>query len=432
MSGAIPNLWHLQVFQQVVQRSSLSAAARVVHMTQPAVTQAIGGIETAINSELFRRSPSGMQLTVAGQVFAKRVTRTLSQLFEGCTEAGRGRLGDAAGSASPIPRGITAALLNALIAVAEQGSFAAAARSLGIARSTLHRAARQLERLLGVSLFEQTSFGLCPTREADRLASRARLAFTEIEQARAEIGALTGEGGGRTVIGALPLARSWLVPTVVLEFATAHPEHTVSILDGPYDSMLMALRQGSADFLVGALRDPGPHADVMQEHLFDDPLALIMRSGHPLARNAAPTLRELSEYPWIAPREGAPLRRHYETLARELVPVPRVRPRAPIECNSLVAARALLLASDRVMLLSAHQIHHELAAGQLIALAHPLGRVVRPIGLTLRRDWVPTTIQTILLDEMRRQGRASETVLQSPARNARGETCAPRVKKRVK
>ena len=392
----------------------------------------MGGIETAMDSELFRRSPSGMQLTVAGQVFAKRVARTLSQLFEGCTEAGRGRLGGVAGSASPMPKGITAAQLNALIAVAEQGSFAAAARALGIARSTLHRAARQLERRLGVSLFEQTSFGLCPTREADRLASRARLAFAEIEQARAEIGLLTGAGGGRTVIGTLPLARSWLVPTAVLEFARAHPEHTVSILDGAYDSLLTALRHGAVDFLVGALRDPAPHADVMQEHLFDDPLALIMRSGHPLARNVAPSLQELSEYPWIVPREGAPLRRHYETLARELVPGPRVRPPAPIECNSLVAARALLLASDRVMLLSAHQIRHELAAGQLIALAHPLGPVVRPIGLTLRRDWVPTTTQTILLGELRRQGRASETVLQTLARNARGETCARRVKKRVK
>ena len=56
-------------------------------------------------------------------------------------------------------------------------------------------------------------------------------------------------------------------------------------------------------------------------------------------------------------------------------------PTTPIECNSLIAARALLLESDRIMLLSAHQIHYELKAGLLVALPHPAGNVVRPIGL---------------------------------------------------
>ena len=78
------------------------------------------------------------------------------------------------------------------------------------------------------------------------------------------------------------------------------------------------------------------------------------------------------------------------------------RRRAPIECNSLVAARALLLESDRVMLLSAHQIHYELEAGLLVALPHPAGDVERPIGLTMRHDWHPTDSQRALLDIVRR------------------------------
>lgn len=114
---------------------------------------------------------------------------------------------------------------------------------------------------------------------------------------------------------------------------------------------------------------------------------------------------------------------------------------APVECNSLVAARALLLASDRVMLSSAHQVHHELATGQLAALPHPSGRVVRAIGLTTRRHWQPTGAQRELIDELRRHaGRfvASSEVPAQPGsepaavRNARGETRIRRVKKRVK
>jgi len=165
--------------------------------------------------------------------------------------------------------------------------------------------------------------------------------------------------------------------------------------------------------LVGALRDPVPYEDIVQEHLFDDPLAIVVGAQHALAGRGAPTLAALSCYPWIAPRPDSPLRRHFETLIGRLEVPHSV---APIECNSLVAARSLLLASDRVMLLSEHQIHHELASGQLVALAHPLGRVTRSIGLTVRRDWRPTEVQSQLIEGLRRHARAATGA--PPVRNA--------------
>jgi len=59
-----------------------------------------------------------------------------------------------------------------------------------------------------------------------------------------------------------------------------------------------------------------------------------------------------------------------------------------------------------VMLLSEHQIHHELATGQLVALPHPFGPVTRSIGLTVRRDWRPTEVQEQLVAALRRHARA--------------------------
>ena len=73
----------------------------------------------------------------------------------------------------------------------------------------------------------------------------------------------------------------------------------------------------------------------------------------------------------------------------------------------MAAARAFLLESDHVMLLSAHQIHYEMQAGLLVALPHPAGDVLRSIGLTLRRSWRPTTTQQKLLDILRLSARAA-------------------------
>jgi DNA-binding transcriptional LysR family regulator len=398
---AMPNLRHLVLFDQVVRRGSVSAAARAAHLSQPAVTQAVSHIEDALGARLMQRSYSGLALTGAGQAAAARIERALQMLREALLLV---RARSASGAAEDLLSGITSTQLHALIAVVEAGAFARAARRAGRARAAVHRAARQLEKSLGTELFEVTSFGVRPTREAEKLALRTRLAFAEVTQAQAEVAAAQGTGSGATTIGAMPLARSVLVARAVLEFAQTRPEHGISILDGPYESMLGALRRGGADVLVGALRDPAPFEDIVQEHVFDDPLAIVVGAGHPLAGVAAPTLAALARFPWIAPRRDSPLRRHFDALMARLERRAAV---APIECNSLVAARSLLIASDRVMLLSEHQIHHELETGQLVALPHPFGPVTRSIGLTVRRDWRPTEVQAQLVDGLRRHARAA-------------------------
>jgi DNA-binding transcriptional LysR family regulator len=206
-----------------------------------------------------------------------------------------------------------------------------------------------------------------------------------------------------TVLGAMPLARSALVPVAVQSVNATHPSHMVEILDGPYEALLVALRSGRADVLVGALRDPLPADDVVQELLFEDPLAIVARRDHPLCSRSPVRLERLGEFDWIAPRRGSPLRAHFEALARM---IPGGISRVPVECNAMDVGRALLLSGDRLMLSSAQQVQNEIRTGQLSLLAHPAGRVVRRIGLTYRRSWSPTAAQSAVVEALRRIARA--------------------------
>ncbi len=403
MSQPVPSLRQLGVFLELTRQGSVSATARSVHLSQPAVSQILARLEAAYGVRLLDRTGSGVTMTEAGRLLAFRATRARDEVLDGLAEAGYPRLPDRRAIGPDPTRAMTTAQVQALAVVAGHGGFAAAARATGVSRPALHRAVRELERRLGIDLFETTTFGVRPTREAERLARRVRLAFAEIAQARAEVDALGGLDTGRTVVGAMPLARSGLVPGAALEFCDRYPGHRVAILEGAYESLLDALRHGRADLLVGALRDRVTRSDVEQQHLFDDPLAIIVRAGHPLGGRRALDARALAGFRWIIARDDSPLRRQFEKLFRRARMPP---PGDCIECNSMVAARELLLDSDRVTLLSVRQVWREIEAGMLVALPHPDGRVTRPIGLTLRRNWHPTAAQRALIAAIRLHAQA--------------------------
>jgi DNA-binding transcriptional LysR family regulator len=394
----LPGLRALRAFVEVATGGSVSAAARALHVSQPAVTQAISGLERELGVVLFVRSTAGMTCTAEGRLLLARAVRIFDQLAAGVQDSPPARESDVRGTGRDPLRSATAAQLQALVAVNDAGSFAAAARTMHVSRAALHRAARSLERGAGAALFERTSFGVRPTRQAAEIARRIRLASAEYVQAREEIGARASPIRGRTVIGAMALSRSWLVPRAVLAFTARWPDHEISILEGAYEVLLDALRHGRADILVGALRDPAPSNDLVQQRLFDDPLAIVARAAHPLARRRRAGASELAAYPWIVGREGSPLRERFTNLfARSGVEPPA----NPVECNSLAAARELLIGSDRLMLASAQQVRRELDMKLLTMLPHPHGTVTRSIGLTMRRDWHPTERQRALLELLR-------------------------------
>jgi DNA-binding transcriptional LysR family regulator len=390
------NLKHLYFFTEVARLSNVTLAARTNHLSQPAITQAIANVERYIGIPLFNRTHTGVTLTSAGELCRVRAERALTHLQTGMSELGKPLSSQ---KKTHLFRSLSTSQVDALLAVVEHRSFSAASRARNLAQPTIHRATRDLERLIEVPLFEKTSYGVVPTREAERFSRNAKLAFAEMIQARAEISSLQGGESGRTVIGALPLARAYILPTALMQFSELFPHHQIEIVEGTYEHLLNSLRYGEVDMFIGAMRDAKVATDVTQERLFDDPLSIVMRKEHPLLSKKRITVSMLSNYPWVAPRPASPLRNQFNKLFKSAGITP---PFSSIECNSISAARSLLMESDRIMLLSAHQIHYDLNAGLLAAIPPPGGKISRPIGTTFRSNWQPTKVQAALLDVLKK------------------------------
>ena len=390
------NLRHLFALTVIAETGSLSAAAERVHLSQSALTQALRKIETAVGVPLFERVGFGVTHTDAGQLLIRRSERASALLARAAREIRRRASVTPGGE--ELNRHITASQLRALVAIVETGGYSLAARKLGLAQPTVYPAAKDLEARMGAQFFNRSAKGVETTDSARLLARYAELALSEIRQGFEEISELMGNIGTRVSVGSLPLARAELIPTAITRLLELYPDAKVSILDGPYEEQLHALRYGRIDWIIGALRNPTPTANIVQQHLFDEPLSIVVRTGHPLLGPQAPDPAALAELEWIAPREHTPTRHLFTAMfVRAGVPIPQ----RVIECSSLVATRGLLQMGDRAALLSPSQVRRDVESKQLAVLADSLPETTRSIGLTTRIDWVPTSIQEKFADIVR-------------------------------
>jgi DNA-binding transcriptional LysR family regulator len=296
---------------------------------------------------------------------------------------------------------ITRSQIRSLTAIVENGSFAQAARALGISQATLSRAARDLERDLRKPLYHRTASGIAATPAAAEFARRLKLAAREIEWGIEELDSAKGSLKGQIVIGAMQLAGSFLLASVLNEFISTYPQANVRISNGSSGAMLKSLRGGDVDFVIGLLRDPVPE-DLIEEPLAEAPYVIVARRGHPLSRKRKVLLEDLVSYDWVVGTPGACRRVCFDTLFAG-----RCKPQARVETSSLPTIRLVLARSDCLTLLTSYELMYE----NDVLAAVPYGPIepVPSIGVTMRDNWLPTQLQVNFLRLMRKQITASLT-----------------------
>ncbi len=390
---------------EVADARGISAAAHRGHLSQPAVTQAISGLEERLGTALFDRRAEGMFPTDAGELLLARVRRMFAHLAHGGALAVRLARREGKPIADFHSR-VTAAQLRALIAIREAGNFSLAARMLDISQPSIHRAGRDLEKLSGMPLFVAGRRGIELTQQAEAFARSVKLAEAELKQGFDDLTRLAGRDSTRITIGSMPLSRTHILPTAIHALLQESAGVQIRTIDAPYTELLRGLRYGEIDVLIGALRDPVPVEDVEQSVLFQDHLSVVAGPAHPLATRLAVRVEELLDYPWIAPPKETPGGSFlYRTLGIGDLRRTPVR----IVSSSMVLVRGLLARGDYLTILSPNQAAVEIARGDMVPLDIALPESARPIGLTTRTGWVPTATQARFIDLIRAAATLGET-----------------------
>ncbi|RDS81902.1 LysR family transcriptional regulator [Dyella psychrodurans] len=120
--------------------------------------------------------------------------------------------------------------LTAFVTIAEQRSFRAAARQLGVSPSALSHAMRNLEARLDARLFNRTTRSVALTEVGERLLRRVQPAIADLDDAVSEVGAARDRPSGSIRISAAESGAKPLIRHVLPQFLSAYPDIHVEIV----------------------------------------------------------------------------------------------------------------------------------------------------------------------------------------------------------
>ena len=199
--------------------------------------------------------------------------------------------------------------LRVLVAVADHGSFSAAADGLSLTQPAVSRQIGALERRLGTTLFRRVPRGVAPTPAGSVAIDQAREVLAAIGAFETRLTALANVEAGELRLSAFPSANTHLVPEAIRRFSRAHPGVAVSLLQADPETPWAAVREGQVDIalvtswhladLPGGFDEP-PVVDGVEFHpLLDEELRLALKADHRLSARRRVPLAELQQEAWI-------------------------------------------------------------------------------------------------------------------------------------
>ncbi len=268
--------------------------------------------------------------------------------------------------------------------ISRQGSLARAADELAVSQPAISKTLKELEELLGTSLFERSKTGVILTSAGSAFL---RYAGPSVQALREGVRSLrAGEHeAGLLRLGALSTVESSLLPDVVRRLHSQHAALAISVATGPSAYLLGQLRAGELDLVVGRMTESPQIEGLSFEHLYSESMTLVVRHGHALLR--AGRVEQLGEYPVVLPLADTTIRRHADSLFIQLGISP---PQRRLETLSVTLSRHYVLNSDAVWVAPLDAVRQDLATGGLVEFDFGLKEPGGSVGICSNPALAPT------------------------------------------
>lgn len=273
--------------------------------------------------------------------------------------------------------------LSTFLEVARQRSVGKAAEVLHVSQPAVTKTIRELEMALDVRLFEKDGRGIRITRYGEVFLRHAGASVAAIQQGIDSVSRASASSGPPVRVGALPTVSVRIMPQAVKLFLAEQTGSPVKVVTGENQVLLDQLRIGLLDLVVGRLAAPEQMTGLSFEHLYSEPVKLVVRRGHPLLAQKRFDFARIRDFTILMPTRGSVIRPFAERflLAHGIAELP-----VEIETVSDSFGRALLRQSDAIWIISEGVVASDLADGTLVALPVDTSETRGSVGLTTRAN----------------------------------------------
>ncbi len=279
--------------------------------------------------------------------------------------------------------------------VARLGSFSRAAEELRISQPSVSIQVADLERSLGVELFEQLGRRIYLTEAGRVLEDYARRLLSLADEARAALDEVKGMRRGRLALGATTTPGTYILPRALGRYQERCPQVVVTLEIGAARRIQEKLARNELD--LGVMGADSLSSDLVAEPLVDDELVLVAHPAHPLVASGIAHPRSLRDHRLILRERGSGTREAVEAAFREAgIQVP-----VHMELASTEAIKEAVAAGAGAAILSRFAVAADLAAGRLAAV--PLADLVirRRLVVVRHRDKRLSQAATVFVEILR-------------------------------
>ena len=249
------------------------------------------------------------------------------------------------------------------LAVARAKNFTRAAETLHVSQSTLSQHVLELERELGVRLFDRLARAVTLTEGGRLLEEHAAHITTTVANARRAIDELKGLERGSLVIGASTTPGIYLLPGVVAAFKRRYPGIDVSLQIGNSQVIEERIRADAVDLGVVGGHILGAREKCVAAGLLDE-LLLIVAPRHPWAKRREVATRELSGMPLLMREQGSATRLVTERTLRQA----GVKFTTAMELDHIEAIKQAVMVGLGVAFVSMYAVRGEITTRRLCGL----------------------------------------------------------------
>jgi DNA-binding transcriptional LysR family regulator len=189
--------------------------------------------------------------------------------------------------------------LKVVMAVAEWGSMAKAAKHLTISQPVVSKVIADLEDVLGVRLFDRSPQGVEPTAYGRALLKRSIAIFDDLRTGVDELKFLADPTSGELRIGSTEPLLAGLGRVVMERLWRRHPRINFRVVEADSSTLLTReLPERRIELAIVPLVDASVREELEATILFQDQLRLVVGMKSPWARRRKVTLADLVDEPW--------------------------------------------------------------------------------------------------------------------------------------